>query len=743
MIKENKILSIVTILRLILRYLHFLIIVPLILFAIVYSMTQDQPREYSSSTVIYTGLASGYSIESQGDSKIDFFGVKNAFDNLINIIKSRKTLEKVGLKLLTQHLMLEEHNNRIINKDHYNELMAKVPEEILQLVDYNSFENTYTNLVEYKNASDQNYIHDLLNLSHPHYSIEKISRVKVRRMQNSDLIDISYTTNDPGICKYTLVYLIESFKDDYTGLKENQTDAVVRYFENQLRLSERDLNQAEEDLLQFNKKNNIINYHEQTKFIASQKEDLELEYQRTLMTLRGAEAVLASLEAKLDTQSKLMLNSDKIIQLRNELGEINGKITLMELGQDNDTINTSNRDAIVRLKKRSAELKIGLKQAIDSLYIYSSVKSGLSSRSVFENWLQNAIIYEETEASLSVLDDRLEQFKKKYATFAPLGASMKRIERKIDVTEQEYLSLLHSLALAKLKQQNIELSSNLKVLDDPFFPLEPLPSKRNFLLAISLLGGAFMVLFLIIVIEYLDQNIKNHSRAEQKTGLEVAGLFPVLMNSKKVNIPEVKKTAVEHVVKNLNLTRLKEINKSRPYTILVFSTRSEEGKSTIAIEIMKKLNAYGMKSLFLNFNKQEDLNSEEYDYFTYDPGFKCFEAEECRDLIANERNIVWENYDFAFFEIPSITHNHYSVRLLSTVDFSWLVCRANRPWTIADANALKTITEINNINPQVIVNGVEIHEMESIVGELPRRRSLVRRVIKRILTLQFLSGRRI
>ena len=47
---------------------------------------------------------------------------------------------------------------------------------------------------------------------------------------------------------------------------------------------------------------------------------------------------------------------------------------------------------------------------------------------------------------------------------APLGATLKRIEREINVAEKEYLSLLHSLNLSKLRQQNIELSSNIKAV---------------------------------------------------------------------------------------------------------------------------------------------------------------------------------------------------------------------------------------------------------------------------------------
>jgi hypothetical protein len=43
---------------------------------------------------------------------------------------------------------------------------------------------------------------------------------------------------------------------------------------------------------------------------------------------------------------------------------------------------------------------------------------------------------------------------------APAGATIKRLEREISVSEQGYLELLHGLNLAKLKLQDNEMSSN-------------------------------------------------------------------------------------------------------------------------------------------------------------------------------------------------------------------------------------------------------------------------------------------
>ena len=45
--------------------------------------------------------------------------------------------------------------------------------------------------------------------------------------------------------------------------------------------------------------------------------------------------------------------------------------------------------------------------------------------------------------------------------------------------------------------------------------------------------------------------------------------------------------------------------------------------------------------------------------------------------------------------------------------------------------------------PSVILNGVELLEMESVLGDLPRRRTWVRRFIKNALRLRFFSKRKL
>jgi uncharacterized protein involved in exopolysaccharide biosynthesis len=92
------------------------------------------------------------------------------------------------------------------------------------------------------------------------------------------------------------------------------------------------------------------------------------------------------------------------------------------------------------------------------------------------------------------MDSQSNDFKKNMLNM-PAGATIKKIEREITVSEQGYLEILHGLNLAKLKLQDSEMSSNIKTIDEPFFPLSPNPTKRTILIIAGILG--ILTLFII------------------------------------------------------------------------------------------------------------------------------------------------------------------------------------------------------------------------------------------------------
>ena len=82
--------------RFLYRIKWWLILCPLLVALLVYIKMGTKPRNYKSTTTIYTGIVSGYDITTTEGSRQDWNVINNAMDNLINIILSQSTLKNVS-----------------------------------------------------------------------------------------------------------------------------------------------------------------------------------------------------------------------------------------------------------------------------------------------------------------------------------------------------------------------------------------------------------------------------------------------------------------------------------------------------------------------------------------------------------------------------------------------------------------------------------------------------------------------
>ena len=95
------------------------------------------------------------------------------------------------------------------------------------------------------------------------------------------------------------------------------------------------------------------------------------------------------------------------------------------------------------------------------------------------------------------------------------------------------------------------------------------------------------------------------------------------------------------------------------------------------------------------------------------------------------------NPDVVLIEIPPLTYYTFPSDLVSKQDVAILVCRANRVWTPADQASVETLSNITPHPPFFLLNGVEIPVIESYLGELPKQRNRVRRMLKKLVRFQF------
>jgi len=812
-------MKLIDLIRLIRRHIVLLLVTPLLMALLVILLTLKPHYRYASETTLYTGIATGSSVEM--DKSFNFFATTTAFDNLINIIKSRETQQEVSIRLLSQHLMLERPDPKYISSRSYEELKRITPAYIYKLVvktpdpassingtyadnaqndslpyqcppsiNRAAYEQTFRNLTYLMQSSDTNFVYKLLNYPNPHYSFKDISTIKAQRVANSDLVMLHYETDDPGICQQTLALMNEVCIRNFRDIKENRSDAVVKYFESQLSLAASRLKVAEDKLLEFNKDNNIINYYEQSKAVAVVKEDLEVEYNEKKIKLAGNEAAIKRLEEKLGLQQQIQLKSGSILDKKNKLGDINYKIALAETMNASDSAAGQN---VAQLKSEAEKLKNEIRDDVTDFYSYGNSIDGLPINSILNEWIENVIEAENLKAGIQVLGDRIDEFQKQYAIYAPAGANIKRIEREISVSEQEYLEILHGLNLAKLKMQDIELSSNIKAVDPPYYPLSPIPTKRKILVIIAALFGFLIVFGSILAMEYFDDTLKNPGKASRIIKLNFLGVVPkIFLKPGITNFEYITNRLLEMTIQNIELS----LNHDKPVkttrTLLFYSTLEREGKTMVAVNLAKKMKQIGKKVLVLNytFNNESGkengsalnpanmssenrslnrrysisglfnrllgypdaridrespffadpetrLGKEEYLHYKIDEHF--YSAASVEDILTQNELKPSFLPDFILLEVPSILYNPYPVNLISGIDMPVLVCRANRTWSEADRSANEALVKLNPERAQFIVNGAELLAVESVLGELPRKRSNIRRKVKKILRFQFFS----
>lgn len=781
-------MNIIELLRLMRRHLVVLISAPLLLAGLVILLTRKPRFIYASETTLYTGLATGSSIEME--KTFNYFVTNTAFDNLINIINSRETQQQVAIRLLAEHLLLGKPDPKYISAssyaglkkitpayitDHIRKLQfsraspetAPIVKEDLEnplfpsTIDPAVFERTVAWLTGIMKSNDSNFVYKLLNYEHPHYSIKAISSVKAVRLSNSDLIRLSFETDDPGICQQTLSFFNQRCISNYRQIKENRSDEVVRYFEQQLSLANDKLSMAEDKLLGFNKSNNIINYYEQSKAVAVVKEDMDVDYHAQKAQLAGLDASIKRLEEKMNIQQLVQLKSNQVLEKKRALGEINYAIANAEADEQSNPSSPTN---LAGMRMQANDLKEEIRKSIDELYAYQHTTDGLPLHKVLDEWLNKVVEAESLRARMLVMEQRNKDFQQQYAVYAPAGAHIKRIEREISVSEQGYLELLHGLNLAKLKQQDNALSADLKTVDPPYYPLSPNPTKRKALVILAGLFGGILVLAGIFIAEHFDHTLRNHKTATRILRLPLLGIFPkVLLKPGPIDQRWIQQRLLDSMAQQLIQLPPRGQGSRDPRLLLIVSMYDREGKTMLTGNLARIMSQEGKKIMYLNAGGPviRDLPRKPWPFFDrllgypdpridfsdpllQDPGTYLNHIT-YRQIGVNEMDLtpeaIHELYDdlqpdMILVEFPSLLHHRLPVELLEQADGCVLICRANRTWGDADEMMRTALLEKAGDRLRFVVNGVRLQETESLLGELPRKRSPFRRRIKNLFRLQ-------
>ena len=691
--------------RFIYRIRHQLVFGTLIITALVAYFSQFLEKKYTVTTSIYTGITSNTGLNDE--TRPDWQAVNNTYDNLVNLTKSRGTLENVSLKLLALNLMHgdPEIDNLYITANNYKKLIASVPEEILHLVDTASLDKTVNLFKEYKYSDSRNYLHELFNGSSAFYSYNALSSIIIRRQGNSDLIEIAYTSTDPGITWNTVKLVSEELKYSYNNLRYQTANDIVKYYEEELKKLRVQLNKQENELTDYNVKNSVINYIEQTKAIAHSFADFENRYEETRRNYESSSSIIKNLEQYMDIRTKLVKSNEEFINTLAEVSRISGKITEIETFTSDEMLSKDQELVKYREELRDAEKKIGL--ITNNINSYKESKEGLAIEGLVQEWLNQTLIQAKAQADLKVLNERKNDFADQYKNYSPIGTRINQQEREIHVTEQSYLEVLHALNMAKMKQKNLQLtSSNLDTISDASYPLFSDKGKRFLLVIAAFIGSIIFIIGLNLVIELLDRTLRDAERARRLTGMNILGAFTGRNSQLKYRgfVKTCNRISAAYACNRLT----PYIKKGDTLCINILSLEEKEGKTFISRYFQESWEELGFNVKYLRVGQDIPIDAS------------LFMAEHI------DKHIQLESRpDILIVEYPSIQQYGVPSHLLGSSQVNLLVANACRVWKNSDTELVKYLRDITEGTALYLyLNNATREAVEDFTGQLPPQTSM-------------------
>ena len=704
------------------RRRYWIVILPLFTTLLAIYNTRNIPKTYEVNTTIYTGIASGFTIESGIEgARVDWSSVKNGIDNLISIIMSKSTLRNVSLRLYAQHMIYGDslRDNNYITAENFRSIYRITPKEVRQLIDKTSVDNTIENLNAYERSSPKNFVYGLFNWYHRHYSYNSLKKIVVKRVLDSDMIDIEYSADDPGVAYHTLLLLNTEFVKQYEILRFGQTNSVVDYFRNELAQLEMRLKSSEDSLTLYNIEKRIINYSEQTKQVADLSAKYALEYMEVQLAYSSADAAVSNLEKRIDKQIKIIQNNTQFTEKIREMAALSSQISRIEL-MGKDSI-ADRGISIGSLIKQRQDVESELRKITSSINEDKFTKEGVASVTFVEEWINEYLLREKTRAQLDVINEIVADLQDEYTYFSPIGSTLKRKERIIDFTEKSYLAILESLNAALMRQKTLQMTSaNLKPIDPPLFPISPSSKRRIIILIVFGSTIAFIAGFFAFL-ELFDRTIRDKFRAERLIGTTVLGAFPkkFLFQYKRYNA-EYEKIATNTLANSI----IPFLNpKEGPDIINFLSVEDGTGKSRLTRLLYDYWTDRGLKIRVISWHDEEPAISRDY-------------------VISQNLSNIYDidNYDIILVEHRALLKSAVPAGLLKEASLNLLVLRSDKVWRDIDKIIFERLTKSAERSPlQVYLTNVSRHDVETFTGMLPPH-SFLRKLIYKILQFGLTSN---
>ncbi|WP_346320646.1 Wzz/FepE/Etk N-terminal domain-containing protein [Chitinophaga sp. YIM B06452] len=569
--------------------------------AAAFLLTMKQEMLYKSTAQIATGFTSTEQVKLK-DESFNIYEIDSKFSNVIESLKSPRVLSMTSYSLLLHDLQNPGKEFRNLTAENKKEAAystmnrAKVIEVLTKHYNEEKLLSSYD--------PEDRKILELLKLFK--YDLETLRYVLYAgRVQRTDFIDVTYRSVNPELSAYIVNQIVTEFFRNHESSRNQQT---VQNIETLKKLV--DQKREELDLKIGNIKTmgtmdvsvESSSKLEQVSNFENRLADEKSIYNSAVLALQQLSGKLSEIE-KTTTQ-----NASAAKALSNELS--------VAKAQMNDAYNEylSKGSNNTELFNKYQQKKTEYKNKLLSLASASPASSGTSQADLTQKKSELELQIKSAERNIQDYEQKIRQLNSSIGAAASRNANNLALQKEVELAQQEYEAVKTRYDAAL--NNKIAPMDNFRQLLYGQPAVEPEPSKRLIILALSGMSMFVFCCIVIIFMEYIDLSIKTPSQFQRITDLRLLGVVNNI-NLKKItfeNIFQEESPKEGNAVFRQLLRKLRyEIDNSGKQVFLFTSARSGEGKSAIIVALAHSLSLSHKKVLIIDTHFPHNTLTAEFE----------------------------------------------------------------------------------------------------------------------------------
>lgn len=354
--------------------------------------------------------------------------------------------------------------------------------------------------------------------------------------ENPNLYIISFEDDNPQIAKKVIQSVVDLFQNSLVGDTQKNAEAAQRFLDEQVKLYELRLIEAENRLKEF-KLNNIGRMPSEGQTYSARLQQSAADLSNVRLELTQAENRRNSLQQQLHEALQQQLKGDS-------------EVIVLPIDQRIQSLEQNLDELLIRFTEKHPDIDI-LRQTIADLknqreqerirYAASLAESGSGARGQNVNtvYQQLKVRLAEEEATIASLRTRADEYMRRYrelqtqiSTLPQIEAELVALNRDYEVNRLQHEQLLARRESARLSQdaEQSKQEVRFRIIDPPQVPMKPTSPRRLLLMTMVLAAGLGAGVGLAFLIAQLWPTFDSRASLTRITDIPVFGSVSAVLS---------------------------------------------------------------------------------------------------------------------------------------------------------------------------------------------------------------------